>query len=94
MTIVTSPMSVIRPLASFGRNAEMSGMTGPGGTSRWTVICWPIRVSLSVTPVGSTYVITRSPFVNVSPLCVQVAGRREVRRRLAEHVHRREDLRS
>jgi hypothetical protein len=36
------------------------------------VICWPVRVSLFVMPVGSAYDTRRSPFVNVSPLWVQV----------------------
>ena len=54
MTIVTSPMSVIRPFASFGRKAEISGTIRSWWYVARTVICWPTRVSLSVTPVGST----------------------------------------
>jgi hypothetical protein len=54
ITIVTSPISVIRPFASFGRKAEMIGTIRSWWYVARTVICWPIRVSLLVTPLGST----------------------------------------
>src|SRR6185436_1266160 len=51
ITIVTSPISVIRPFASFGRKDEMIGTIRSWWYVARTVICWPIRVSLLVTPV-------------------------------------------
>src|SRR6185295_9519338 len=72
MTIVTSPTSCIRPPASLGRSAEINGMTRSWWYVALTVICCASRVSESVTPLGTTYVITRSPFVKVRPLFVHV----------------------